>query len=85
MSSRLIVEEIKKVGGANQAPPETPTSTSPFSDFGAVKSALEQVVRSNDVLIVMERGYCLVARDLCKIIQIGLTSDAIDAFLFLVI
>lgn len=58
MSSRLIVEKIKK---------ENPSAHVMFSqNFDAVKSALEQVVRSNDVLIVMGAGDIdCVAREIC--------------------
>ena len=58
MSSRLIVEKIKK---------EHPDAHVIFSqNFDDVKSALELIVRSNDVLIVMGAGDIdSVARDLC--------------------
>lgn len=58
MSSRLIVEKIKK---------ENPSAHVMFShNFDAVKSALEQVVRSGDVLIVMGAGDIdCVAREIC--------------------
>lgn len=58
MSSRLIVEKIKK---------ENPGAHVMFShNFDAVKSALEQVVRSNDVLIVMGAGDIdCIAREIC--------------------
>ncbi len=58
MSSRLIVEKIKK---------ENPNAHVMFSaNFDAVKSALEQVVRSNDVLIVMGAGDIdCIAREIC--------------------
>jgi UDP-N-acetylmuramate--alanine ligase len=57
MSSRMIVEKIKI---------ENPSAHVMFSsNFDAVRSALEQVVRSNDVLIVMGAGDIdQVARDL---------------------
>ncbi|OGL63749.1 UDP-N-acetylmuramate--L-alanine ligase [Candidatus Uhrbacteria bacterium RIFCSPHIGHO2_02_FULL_47_44] len=57
MSSRLIVEKIKK---------ETPNAHVMYSEnFDAVKSALEQIVRSNDVLIIMGAGDIdSIARDL---------------------
>lgn len=59
MSSRLIVEKIKK---------ENPEVHVMFSqNFDAVKSALEQVVRSGDVLIVMGAGDIdSIARQLTK-------------------
>lgn len=58
MSSRLIVEKIKK---------QNPDAHVMFSaNFDAVKSALEQVVRSNDVLIVMGAGDIdCIAREIC--------------------
>ena len=58
MSSRLIVEKIKK---------ENPNAHVMFSEnFDAVKSALEQVVRSNDVLIIMGAGDIdCIAREIC--------------------
>lgn len=58
MSSRLIVEKIKK---------ENPGAHVMFShNFDAVKSALEQVVRSGDVLIVMGAGDIdCIAREIC--------------------
>lgn len=58
MSSRLIVEKIKT---------ENPGAHVMFSsNFDAVRSALEQVVRSNDVLIVMGAGDIdCIAREIC--------------------
>jgi UDP-N-acetylmuramate--alanine ligase len=58
MSSRLIVEKIKK---------ENPGAHVMFSaNFDTVRSALEQVVRSNDVLIVMGAGDIdCIAREIC--------------------
>lgn len=58
MSSRLIVEKIKK---------ENPGAHVMFSqNFDAVKSALEQVVRSGDVIIIMGAGDIdCVAREIC--------------------
>jgi UDP-N-acetylmuramate--alanine ligase len=58
MSSRLIVEKIKT---------ENPSAQVMFSsNFDAVRSALEQVVRSNDVLIVMGAGDIdCIAREIC--------------------
>ena len=59
MSSRLIVEKIKK---------ENLNAHVMFSaNFDAVKSALEQIVRSNDVLIVMGAGDIdCIAREICQ-------------------
>ncbi len=58
ISSRQIVEKIKK---------ENPSAHVMFSqNLDAVKSALEQLVRSGDVLIVMGAGDIdCVARDVC--------------------
>jgi len=58
MSSRLIVEKIKQ---------QTPGAPVHFSEnFDAVKSILEQVVRSNDVVIIMGAGDIdCIARDIC--------------------
>ena len=59
MSSRIIVEKIKK---------QNPDACVMFSEnFDAVKSALENIVRSNDVLIIMGAGDIdCIARDLTK-------------------